>query len=104
MKEFGEQLGLDTMVDKAGNVIIKKPATKDMENRPIVVMQRVCNQKMLRQHEKARKNRTWLKFNKNLIIQMTILTEFPRHHSQALIIRVNDKRVKFASDRTMVFH
>ncbi|WP_282135462.1 aminoacyl-histidine dipeptidase [Seonamhaeicola maritimus] len=39
MKEFGENLGLDTLVDEVGNVIIKKPATKGMEDRTTVVMQ-----------------------------------------------------------------
>ena len=39
MKQFGENLGLETFVDKVGNVIIKKPATAGMENRATVVMQ-----------------------------------------------------------------
>lgn len=39
MKDFGESLGLETRVDEAGNVIIKKPATPGMENRATVVMQ-----------------------------------------------------------------
>jgi dipeptidase D len=39
MKNFGESLGLDTMVDEVGNVIVKKPATKGMEGRHTVVMQ-----------------------------------------------------------------
>ncbi|MCB4798791.1 aminoacyl-histidine dipeptidase [Neotamlana laminarinivorans] len=39
MKNFGETLGLDTVVDGVGNVIIKKPATPGMENRTTVVMQ-----------------------------------------------------------------
>lgn len=39
MKEFGEGLGLTTMVDAAGNVIIKKPATPGMEDHQTVVMQ-----------------------------------------------------------------
>jgi len=38
-KNFGEQLGLETLVDQVGNVIIRKPATKGMENRKPVVMQ-----------------------------------------------------------------
>ncbi len=38
-KAFGEKLGLPTYVDHIGNVIIKKPATKGMENRPIVALQ-----------------------------------------------------------------
>ncbi|MCW3161485.1 aminoacyl-histidine dipeptidase [Chryseobacterium oryctis] len=39
IKEFGENLGLETSVDKVGNVIIKKPATAGMENRKSVVLQ-----------------------------------------------------------------
>lgn len=39
MKEFGEKLGLPTMVDEVGNVIIKKPATAGMEDRKTVVLQ-----------------------------------------------------------------
>jgi len=39
MVDFGKNLQLDTFVDKVGNVIIKKPATSDMENRKTIVMQ-----------------------------------------------------------------
>lgn len=39
MKNFGEKLGLETLVDEVGNVIIRKPATPTMENRKMVVMQ-----------------------------------------------------------------
>ncbi|WP_298239145.1 aminoacyl-histidine dipeptidase [uncultured Algibacter sp.] len=39
MKDFGENLGLKTIEDEVGNVIIKKPATAGMEDRTIVVMQ-----------------------------------------------------------------
>mgnify|MGYP006071988685 FL=1 len=39
MVNFGENLNLETFVDKVGNVIIKKPATKGLENRKTVVMQ-----------------------------------------------------------------
>ncbi|MFO7829070.1 MAG: aminoacyl-histidine dipeptidase, partial [Bacteroidales bacterium] len=38
-KKFGEDLGLETIVDEVGNVIIKKPATKGMEDRKTVVLQ-----------------------------------------------------------------
>jgi len=38
-KNFGESLGLPTVVDEVGNVIIKKPATPGMEDRATVVMQ-----------------------------------------------------------------
>ncbi len=39
IKSFGEKLGLKTQVDEAGNVIIKKPASKGMENRMPIVLQ-----------------------------------------------------------------
>jgi dipeptidase D len=39
MKNFGEKLGLETLEDEVGNVIIRKPATKGMENRKSVVLQ-----------------------------------------------------------------
>jgi len=39
MKEFGEGLGLKTIVDEVGNVIIKKPATPGMKNRQGIIMQ-----------------------------------------------------------------
>ncbi|MCG8412488.1 MAG: aminoacyl-histidine dipeptidase [Bacteroidales bacterium] len=38
-KEFGEKLGLETIVDEIGNVIIKKPATPGMEDRKTVLLQ-----------------------------------------------------------------
>jgi len=39
MMEFGQKLGLPTVKDHVGNVIIKKPATLGMENRKTIVMQ-----------------------------------------------------------------
>ncbi|GHA44094.1 aminoacyl-histidine dipeptidase [Salinimicrobium marinum] len=39
MKNFGNNLGLETLVDSVGNVIIRKPATAGMENRKKVVLQ-----------------------------------------------------------------
>jgi dipeptidase D len=39
MKDFGTNLGLNVIEDEVGNVIIKKPATKGMENRMTIVMQ-----------------------------------------------------------------
>jgi dipeptidase D len=39
MKDFGKNLGLETIEDEVGNVIIRKPATKGMENRKPIVMQ-----------------------------------------------------------------
>ncbi len=39
IKNFGENLDLKTVVDKTGNVIIKKPATPGMENRKGVILQ-----------------------------------------------------------------
>lgn len=38
-KKFGEDLGLETLVDKTGNVIIKKPATAGMEDRKGIILQ-----------------------------------------------------------------
>jgi dipeptidase D len=37
MMQFGNSLGLPTIKDECGNVIIKKPASKGMENRQTVV-------------------------------------------------------------------
>lgn len=39
VKKFGEDLGLETIQDEVGNVIIRKPATKGMEDRKGVIMQ-----------------------------------------------------------------
>lgn len=39
IKNFGNNLSLETEVDETGNVLIKKPATKGMENRKKVVLQ-----------------------------------------------------------------
>ena len=39
MKDFGTKLGLETIEDEVGNVIIKKPATAGMEDRKTIVMQ-----------------------------------------------------------------
>ena len=39
LKNWGESRGLDTKVDETGNVIIRKPATKGMENRKTVILQ-----------------------------------------------------------------
>src|SRR5690554_2620907 len=39
MMELGQKLGLETIKDHVGNVIIKKPATPSMENRKTVVLQ-----------------------------------------------------------------
>ena len=36
---FGEKLGLETFTDETGNVIIRKPAVKGMENRKCVTLQ-----------------------------------------------------------------
>jgi dipeptidase D len=38
MKDFGNQLGLETFEDAIRNVIIRKPATPGMENRKPVVL------------------------------------------------------------------
>jgi len=39
VKDFGRQLGLETVADEAGNVVIRKPATPGMENRKMVTLQ-----------------------------------------------------------------
>lgn len=39
LKEFGKARGLETQVDETGNVLIRKPATTGMENRPTVILQ-----------------------------------------------------------------
>lgn len=39
MKSFGESLGLETIVDEVGNVIIRKPATPGHEDRVGIVLQ-----------------------------------------------------------------
>ncbi|WP_422080750.1 aminoacyl-histidine dipeptidase [Ulvibacterium sp.] len=39
MMNFGNSLGLETFTDRIGNVIIRKPGTKGMENRKIVTLQ-----------------------------------------------------------------
>lgn len=39
LADFGRKLGLETLIDKAGNVIIRKPATPGMENRKGVILQ-----------------------------------------------------------------
>ena len=39
VKNFGESLGLPTIVDEVGNIIIKKPGSPGMENKTTIVMQ-----------------------------------------------------------------
>ena len=39
MKKFGAEHGIETIVDKTGNVILRKPATKGMENRKGIILQ-----------------------------------------------------------------
>ncbi len=39
IRDFGERLGLETIVDEVGNIIIKKPATKGMEYKQGVILQ-----------------------------------------------------------------
>jgi len=39
VENFGKKLGLETIVDEIGNVIIRKPATPGMENRRGVILQ-----------------------------------------------------------------
>ena len=39
IRQFGVSLGLETTVDEAGNVLIRKPATQGMEDHKTVVLQ-----------------------------------------------------------------
>ena len=39
LKKFGEDHGLETLVDETGNVFIRKPATKGYENRATTILQ-----------------------------------------------------------------
>ena len=39
LKGFGKSHGLETVVDKTGNVLIRKPATPGMEKRPTIILQ-----------------------------------------------------------------
>ncbi len=39
LEKFGKSLGLETLRDTAGNVLIRKPATPGMENRKTVILQ-----------------------------------------------------------------
>lgn len=39
VKAFGEKLGLETLQDETGNVLIRKPATPGMENSKTVTLQ-----------------------------------------------------------------
>ena len=41
--EFGKSLGLETVKDEIGNIIIRKPATPGMENRKGVILQGHCD-------------------------------------------------------------
>ncbi len=38
-RKFGESLGLETLTDEVGNVLIRKPAARGLESRPTVVLQ-----------------------------------------------------------------
>jgi dipeptidase D len=39
LRDFGKAMGLETLTDETGNVLIRKPATKGMENAPSVILQ-----------------------------------------------------------------
>ena len=39
LRQFGESRGLETKVDETGNVLIRKNATKGMEDRPTIILQ-----------------------------------------------------------------
>ena len=39
LQDFGKKNGLETVVDAAGNVLIRKPATSGYETHPTVILQ-----------------------------------------------------------------
>jgi len=39
LEDYGKSLGLETLRDEIGNILVRKPATKGMENRKAVVLQ-----------------------------------------------------------------
>ena len=39
LANYGRSLGLETLTDKIGNVLIRKPASPGMENHPGVILQ-----------------------------------------------------------------
>ncbi len=39
LRNFGQELNLETIVDQTGNVLIRKPASPGMENKPTVILQ-----------------------------------------------------------------
>ena len=41
MEQFGKGLGLETIVDNVGNVIIRKPATPGMEHCKGIILQEI---------------------------------------------------------------
>ncbi len=43
IKSVGEKLGLETHMDEVGNVVIRKPASKGFEDRPMVTLQGHCD-------------------------------------------------------------
>jgi dipeptidase D len=55
LKEFGKKHNLETIEDETGNILIRKPATKGMENRKPVVLQShidmVCEKNSDKQHD-----------------------------------------------------
>lgn len=52
VRDFGLALGLDTQVDTTGNVVIRKPASPGMENRPPLALQ--CHLDMVHQQDEGR--------------------------------------------------
>lgn len=55
LQEFGKSLGLETVADAAGNVLIKKPATPGYENRKTIILQShmdmVCDKRADVEHD-----------------------------------------------------
>ena len=55
LQDFGKSLGLETIADAAGNVLIKKPATPGYENRKTIILQghmdMVCDKRSDVEHD-----------------------------------------------------
>jgi dipeptidase D len=76
IKKFGNDLQLETLVDKVGNVIIRKPATPGMENKKPVILQSHLDMV----HQKN--NDTSFDFDtQGIDMYGRGLGEGPRHHS-----------------------
>jgi dipeptidase D len=66
IKKFGEDLGLETIIDEVGNVIIRKPAMPGMENRKGVILQAHLDMVLFYKL-------TWIWFRKRIVVRFMIL-------------------------------